>query len=75
MVVKKCFKCKIKKPLDEFQVQKGYSRPSEMGRTICCNKCNFERAIKEGGYLSKESGKFEFMEASEEEIIKHFNEL
>lgn len=45
---KKCFYCKIEKPLDDFSINKRkYQVKKEKGRCISCKQCFLEQSIKD----------------------------
>lgn len=48
METKKCFDCKIEKPLNEFTINKrAYSLKSDKGRNIVCLDCCEKKAINQ----------------------------
>ena len=70
---KKCFACKEVKLKHEFQESLGFTRPVHLGRCLSCRDCNIGRAKKNGGFMKKIEGKFNYIEATEDEIIDHHN--
>lgn len=45
---KKCFYCKIEKPLEDFSINKRkYQVKQEKGRCISCKQCFLEQSIKD----------------------------
>lgn len=69
--MKKCFSCKLNKPLFLFRRAKGYMREAEQGRLICCRRCRLKKALN-GSVVVRNNGKFEVVELTKFQAIKEY---
>lgn len=72
--MKKCFYCKIEKPLEAYQVNnRKYQVKADKGRCISCKQCFMEQSIKDLSviYFNFEINKYEIVKfETKEQVIK-----
>lgn len=75
---KKCFSCKIEKPLSEYKPDnRKYQLKADKNTCKFCTSCEFKRAIRRLGVVrfNFETSKFEVIDfENEEEVVKYFKE-
>lgn len=75
--MKKCFHCKIEKPLEEFSInRRKYQIKADQGRCIGCKQCYLEKSIKDKSviFYNFEAEKFEIIKfETEQEVINFIN--
>lgn len=76
--MKKCFHCKIEKPLEEFNIdRRKYQLKADKGTCKVCNKCYREKSIKDKSviFFNFETDKFEIIKfETEQEVINYLDE-
>lgn len=76
--MKKCFTCKVEKPLSEFEVNRmKYQVKADLGTCIVCKECELAKAIKTLSVIKYdfEQGKFVLIKFNtENEVINYFKQ-
>lgn len=78
MEKKKCFTCKVEKPLSEFEVNRmKYRLKSDLGVCIVCKDCELARALEALSIVKYDFtiNKFVIIDfQTKEEVLEHFKQ-